>query len=92
MRNSIGDKMCTPFLSVIIPCYNASQTIIDTLLSFENEFSCDPSLDWEIIVVNDGSTDQTTMAVSSLNNPRIKYLENRSRSQLFGAINSILET
>lgn len=67
--------MSTPFLSVIIPCYNASQTIINSLLCFENEFSCVPSLDWEIIVVNDGSTDQTTNAVLSLNNPRIKYFE-----------------
>ena len=44
-----------PILSVVIPCYNASSTIEECVLSV-----MDQSLtDLEIIVVDDGSTDDS---------------------------------
>ncbi len=47
--------MNNPFFSVIIPTYNASKFIENTLESVRNQnFS-----DYEIIVINDGSTDNT---------------------------------
>jgi glycosyltransferase involved in cell wall biosynthesis len=53
--------MSTPKVSIIIPAYNASRFIEETLQSvihqdFEN---------WEMIVVNDGSTDNTPDLVSN---------------------------
>ncbi|WP_048727055.1 glycosyltransferase family 2 protein [Carnobacterium sp. 1290_CSPC] len=42
-------------ISVIIPCYNCSDTIIRTLQSLENqEFK-----NFEVVIINDGSTDDT---------------------------------
>ena len=46
-----------PELSVIIPAYNASKTIIKTLTSLTDQ-TVSPDR-WEIIVVDDGSTDDT---------------------------------
>ncbi|MCB0466960.1 MAG: glycosyltransferase [Aequorivita sp.] len=47
--------MSTPFISIIVPCYNAEK-YIDTSLGSIMEQSYG---NWECIAVNDGSTDQT---------------------------------
>jgi glycosyltransferase involved in cell wall biosynthesis len=44
-------------VSVIIPVFNAEETIDETLESIKNEFAKSPNISWEIIAVNDGSTD-----------------------------------
>lgn len=43
------------FLSIIIPCYNCSSTIIRTLESIQQV----PNIDFEVILVDDCSTDNT---------------------------------
>jgi glycosyltransferase involved in cell wall biosynthesis len=49
----------TVSLSVIIPVYNSSETMGKTLESLQHEISRTPEFDWEIIVIDDGSTDQS---------------------------------
>ena len=48
-----------PPVSVIIPCFNHGQYLLDAIASVER---CDPNL-YEIIVVNDGSNDLLTLEV-----------------------------
>jgi glycosyltransferase involved in cell wall biosynthesis len=56
-----------PFISVVIPLYNKSNYIEKTLESvFEQTFT-----DYEIIVVNDGSIDDSEIKVLRLKNPKI---------------------
>ena len=47
--------MVNPKVSIIIPTYNASTYIEETLESIFNQTFCD----YEIIVIDDGSTDNT---------------------------------
>jgi glycosyltransferase involved in cell wall biosynthesis len=58
-------------VSIIIPCFNQGHFIHEAIDSvFIQTFN-----DWEIIVVNDGSTDDlTTKVLNELNNPKIKVL------------------
>jgi glycosyltransferase involved in cell wall biosynthesis len=57
-----------PLISVIVPAYNAEKTIRETIESVINQtFS-----DWELIVVNDGSQDNTVEVVSQIKDSRIK--------------------
>jgi cellulose synthase/poly-beta-1,6-N-acetylglucosamine synthase-like glycosyltransferase len=59
----------TPIVSVTICCYNSEQYIAETLQSVLNQ-----TFDhFEIVVVNDGSTDRTEEIVKSFSDPRIKY-------------------
>ena len=48
-------------LSVIIPAYNAETSITGTVQSIYREFQT--SIPYEIIVVENGATDQTTQVV-----------------------------
>lgn len=57
-------------VSVIIPTYNSSKYISETLNSvLRQDFS-----DFEVVVVDDASTDDTCRIVSQINDPRIKLL------------------
>ena len=63
------------FLSIIIPSYNESSIIEDSLKKIEN-FLSKKDFQYEIILINDGSTDDTLNIVTqlSLKNPRIKII------------------
>src|SRR5574344_5605 len=55
-------------ISVIIPLYNKAQSIAETLRSVLNQ----TYKDYEIIVINDGSTDNSVQVVESIKDSRIK--------------------
>src|ERR1044071_2240111 len=66
-------------VSVIIPAYNAEKYIKDTIDSVKAQ----TYPDWEIIVVNDGSTDGTPDLVNKEEDHRIKMI-----SQSNGGVSS----
>lgn len=57
-----------PIISIIIPAYNAGKTILETLESVQKQ----TFVDHEILVIDDGCTDNTVELAHSLNDPRIK--------------------
>lgn len=60
--------------SIIIPCYNAADTILETLRSLQVQ----TVTDWEAICVDDGSTDATTQIIAAVRDadPRIVLAHN----------------
>lgn len=58
------NKVIKNKISVIIPLYNSEETIIQSIDSVIKE-TIDSGYDWELIVVNDGSTDQSSQIVQS---------------------------
>lgn len=65
-----------PSVSVVIPAFNAAGTIKETIDSVLEQ-SCQ---DFEIIVVNDNSTDSTEAIVKEYGDPRIKLLAHKAGS------------
>lgn len=65
-----------PILSIIIPCFNAEETLDATLESVLNQ----KYQNWETIIVNDGSTDGTEgIALNWINkDDRFKYFSKRN--------------
>ncbi|MGB3405557.1 MAG: glycosyltransferase [Microcoleaceae cyanobacterium] len=55
-------------ISIIIPVYNGEKTIQETIFSILNQ----TYQHFEIIIINDGSTDSTLEVISSIPNPQIK--------------------
>ena len=63
-------------ISILMPVYNCGKTIRDTLLSCLNQ---DFPYKYEIIIVDDGSTDNTLEIIKSFDDKRIKlYVKNHS--------------
>lgn len=57
-----------PIISIVMPAYNGERTILETLNSLQEQtFS-----DFEIIVINDGSTDSTLEILNNFKDPRLK--------------------
>lgn len=57
-----------PHISVVIPAYNAERTIVKTIESVQQQ----TFQDFELIVINDGSTDRTLELVQSIKDRRLK--------------------
>ncbi|MBX2827486.1 MAG: glycosyltransferase family 2 protein [Flavobacteriaceae bacterium] len=73
-----------PRFSVVIPLYNKENYILDTLKSvLEQDFT-----DFEVLVVNDCSTDQSFEKAKTLQDPRIRLLEHDRNKGLSASRNT----
>lgn len=63
-----------PAFSIVMPCFNAAETLADTLASIAAQH--DP--DWELLCVDDGSRDDTVaiLTAAAARDPRICVLRN----------------
>ena len=64
-----------PLFSVVIPAYNVQEYIGDTLQSV----FCQTCADFEIIVVEDGSTDDTARILAELKDPRLRVIRQKNK-------------
>lgn len=67
-----------PFFSIIIPTYNRAEFLSGAVMSILDQ----GFTDWELLIVDDGSTDNTKAIVNGFKDDRIKYIfqENAERS------------
>lgn len=67
-----------PAVSVIIPCYNHGHYLPCAV----NSVLAQTFTDWEAIIVDDGSTDDTRQVAAQFTDPRVRYIyqENRGLS------------
>ena len=59
-------------ISVIIPAYNEEKNIVETVKSVEDYFT-GKDLSYEIIVVDDGSTDKTVSLINAM--PQVRFFK-----------------
>ena len=70
-----------------MPAYNAGKYIGEAIQSvIDQTYS-----DWELLVVNDGSTDNTVEVVESFSDSRIRLLHNPENLRLIKTLNRGLE-
>lgn len=74
-----------PIVSIIIPCYNQARFLPDTINSLIEQ----TLPNWECIIINDGSTDNTHQVAIKLanNEQRIHYIQQKNQG-LSGARNT----
>jgi hypothetical protein len=86
IRSDTGPRafaQAAPAASVVVPCYNGGR-FIDQLLG---SLSRQTFRDFEIVIVNDGSTDKATLAKLASLDPAIRVIHQENRG-LSGARNS----
>lgn len=76
-----------PKVSVILPVYNAEKYLaaaIDSIL--QQTFT-----DFELLLINDGSTDSSEQIIQRYNDPRIVYVRNESNQGLIYSLNKAID-
>lgn len=70
-----------PLVSVCMPAYNAGQFIAEAIRSVINQ----TYKNWELIIVNDGSTDETVSIIKTFPDERIKIFHQENKGQCAAA-------
>ena len=75
--------MPVPKVSILLPVYNVSAYLGEAIRSIlQQSFT-----DFELIILNDGSTDQTENVVLSFSDDRIRYIKNEQNAGLIYTLN-----
>lgn len=79
--------MNQPAVSVILPAYNCESFLAKAIQSvLDQTFS-----DFELIIINDGSTDNFEEIILSFNDPRIVYIKNKRNCGLIFSLNKAID-
>ncbi len=76
-----------PELSVIIPVYNSAEYISEAIESILNQ----SYQNFELVIINDGSGDNSGSIIKSFSDSRIKYFENEGNRGLVYSLNRGME-
>jgi len=77
-------KEGTPKISVVMPVYNAETYLNDAIKSILQQ----TFIDFEFIIINDGSTDNSHNIIESFSDNRIVYLNNAVNQGIVAALNA----
>ncbi|HQQ96782.1 MAG TPA: glycosyltransferase family A protein [Cyclobacteriaceae bacterium] len=72
-----------PLVSVLMPSYNCESFVRDSIQGILNQ----KFTDFEFIIINDGSTDDTGKEIQAFNDSRIRYYENETNLGLIKSLN-----
>ena len=73
----------TPLVSILLPVYNGAKYISDTINSvLEQSYE-----NFEFIIINDGSTDNTEQIINTYSDSRIIYIKNQENLKLIKTLN-----
>lgn len=73
----------SPLVSVLMPVYNGEKYLHEAIDSILNQ----SYTNYEFIIINDGSTDNTEKIILSYNDPRIIYVKNEKNLRLIKTLN-----
>ena len=76
-------KNSTPLVSVLLPVYNCENYILESINSILKQ----TYTNFELVIVNDGSTDNTGKIIKSFSDPRIVYVNNGDNKGLIYSLN-----
>lgn len=77
----------TPLLSIGMPIYNAGRYLRIAVLSIIDQTFAD----WELLIIDDGSTDNAILGISDLLEPRIKVLQDGENKGLAVRLNECID-
>ncbi|OGZ43239.1 MAG: hypothetical protein A3J55_02495 [Candidatus Ryanbacteria bacterium RIFCSPHIGHO2_02_FULL_45_17b] len=79
--------MSIPLVSVSIPTFNRAPLLRRSIESILNQ----TFTDFELIIVDDGSTDDTKSLIDSFHDPRIRYIRHETKKGLYPSRNTCIK-
>jgi glycosyltransferase involved in cell wall biosynthesis len=76
-----------PKITVLMPVYNAAEYIRETIDSVLSQ----SFTDFEFLIINDGSTDESEEIIKSYSDPRIRLVNNEKNMRLIATLNRGIE-
>ncbi|MDB5282007.1 MAG: glycosyl transferase family 2 [Bacteroidota bacterium] len=76
--------MSQPAITVLMPVYNAQLHLKEAIESILNQ----TFTDFEFLIINDGSTDNSEQIIKSYSDPRINYVKNEANIKLIATLNN----
>lgn len=76
----------TPLVSVIISCFDSSKTLKDSIESILNQ----SYNNYEVLIMDDGSTDDTAEILKKINNSKIRLFTNKENLGLTKSLNQLI--
>jgi glycosyltransferase involved in cell wall biosynthesis len=76
-----------PLISVLMPAYNCEAYVLEAVSSMLSQSFAD----FELLVIDDGSTDSTRKLLDSVHDPRLRLVSNERNIGLIGTLNRGLE-
>ena len=70
INNHHPDSNCMKPITVVIPVYNGEAFLVETI----DSVLCQTFSDFELVLVDDGSTDQSVEIIRSYSDPRISFI------------------
>lgn len=79
--------MSNPHITVLMPVYNAAEFLQDTVNSILQQ----TRTDWELLAVDDGSTDDSVQILTAVGDPRIRVVSLPQNQGIVAALNRGLD-
>ncbi len=76
-----------PTVTVLMPVYNGAKYLSEAIESILSQ----SFTDFELLIINDGSTDNSKAIIQSYSDPRIVYVENPTNLKLIATLNKGLQ-
>ena len=76
-----------PLVSILMPCYNSGQYIIEAIQSILNQ----SYKNWELLICNDASTDNSLSILESFKSDKVKVFENTENEGYLKTCNFLLK-
>jgi glycosyltransferase involved in cell wall biosynthesis len=77
----------SPLVSVLMPAYNAEQFIAEAI----DSILAQTYTNWELIVINDGSTDRSREIVAAFTDSRIRLIDNEKNMGIVATLNRAID-
>lgn len=87
MGSSVTNSRTKPRVTVLMPVYNAASYVAEALESILNQ----TYRDFEFLIIDDGSTDQSSQIISSYDDPRIRFHINDQNLGITRTLNNGLD-
>ena len=76
--------MIEPLISIVLPTHNGSHYVEDSIRSCISQ----SYKNWELIIVDDASTDDTPMKIATFTDTRVRIVRHQTNRRLPGALNT----